>query len=117
MDFWHYPNCSTCVKARRFLEAHNLDFKAIDLVKTPPSATRLKKMHAASDRELKAFFNTSGQSYRNGGFKDRLPLMSDAEKFAALAADGKLIKRPILETDSGVVVGFKEDQWRALLGV
>ncbi len=74
-------------------------------------------MHKASERELKAFFNTSGQSYRNGGFKDRLPAMSDAEKFDALAADGKLIKRPILEANGGVVVGFKEAEWRQLLGL
>ena len=111
MDFWHYPNCSTCVKAKRFLEAKKASFETFDLVKSPPSAAAIKAMHVASGKDLKAFFNTAGQSYRQGNFKDRLPTMTDAEKYAALAADGKLIKRPLLKTDSTVLVGFREAEW------
>ena len=95
ITLYHYPRCSTCVKARKWLEAQGLEFKAIDLASAPPSKSELKVIHERSGRPIKALFNTSGQSYRGGGFKDRLPSMSDADKFEALAADGMLIKRPI----------------------
>jgi arsenate reductase len=88
------------------------EFDSIDIVTAPPSADTLRDLHARSGLPLKRFFNVAGQSYRNGGFKDRMATLSEAEKFDALAADGKLIKRPILDTGAAVLVGFKEALWR-----
>ena len=109
---YHYPNCSTCKKALKWLAARDIAAEQVDIVKSPPTAGQLREMWQASGLPLKKFFNTAGQSYRNGGFKDRLPHMSDDEQLAALAADGKLIKRPLLRrTDGGsetVLVGFKD---------
>ena len=80
-----------------------------------PSAAQLKEAWRRSGKPLRALFNTAGQSYRQGGFKDRLPSLSDDEALAALAADGKLIKRPLLDTGEVVLVGFREEEWRAAL--
>jgi arsenate reductase len=114
MKFYHYPKCGTCRKASGWLADHGIEVDTIDIVLSPPSKTRLKDLHARSGRELKAFFNTSGQSYRQGGFRDRLGSMSDAEMFTALAADGKLIKRPILDTGERVLVGFRDIDYEEL---
>lgn len=120
MKLYHYPNCSTCKKARSWLKAHEIDVELIDIVKAPPSSEELRQAIAASGLPDKRFFNTSGQSYRSGGFSGRLPTMSDSEKIDALAADGKLIKRPLLigapGTDGGLVlVGFREPDWASAL--
>jgi arsenate reductase len=116
----HYPGCSTCKKSIAWLRQRGVSFQATDLVETPPSQAELKRLWGASGRPLSAFFNTSGVSYREGNFKERLPALSDDEKLAALAADGKLIKRPLLVREGGprlaVAVGFREDEWEALLG-
>jgi len=114
MKFYHYPKCGTCRKASRWLADNGIEVDIIDIVESPPSRARLKDFHARSGRELKAFFNTSGQSYRQGGFRDRLGSMSDAEMIGALAADGKLIKRPILDTGDRVLVGFREADYEEL---
>lgn len=115
---YHYKGCSTCRKARKFLEGAGVDALLVDLKESPPDAVRLAELHAHSGLPVKRFFNTSGQSYRGGGFKDRLPSMSDADAHAALAADGMLIKRPILVVGDTVVrVGFREPEWRAALGL
>ncbi len=111
---FHYPNCSTCVKARRWLEARGVAFEATDLVKTPPDAEELRALWQRSGLPLKKFFNTAGQSYRNGGWKDRFPKSSEDELLAALAADGKLIKRPLLDSPAGVLVGFREADYDGL---
>ncbi|MFN3201128.1 MAG: arsenate reductase family protein [Bradymonadia bacterium] len=113
---WHYPNCSTCKKAIKWLKANDVDFTAIDLVKTPPSLEAIADLHSRSGLPVKRFFNTSGQSYRGGGFKEKLPTMSEADCHAALAADGKLIKRPILELGEKVLVGFKEAEYSEAIG-
>ena len=110
---YHYAGCSTCRKARKFLASHSIDAALIDLKADPPGLATLAELHASSALPVKKFFNTSGQSYRGGGFKDRLPAMSDHDAHAALAADGMLVKRPILSirgADGGrrVLVGFKE---------
>ena len=115
MDFYHYPKCGTCRKASRWLADHGIDVELIDIVESPPSKARLKDLHERSGRELKGFFNTSGQSYRTGGFRDRLPSMSGSGMIAALAADGKLIKRPILDTGDHVFVGFRETDYEELI--
>ena len=116
ITFYHYPRCSTCVKARKWLEAQGVDFQAIDLASAPPSAEELKLIHERSERPMKALFNTSGQSYRGGGFKDKLPSMSDADQLKALAADGMLIKRPIAVGEGYALIGFKLPEWEEKLG-
>jgi arsenate reductase len=116
---YHYPGCSTCKKALAWLRAGSVNFRAIDLVLSPPTEGELRRYWEASGRPLGAFFNTSGQSYRDGNFKERLPTMSDDQKLAALAADGKLIKRPLLIRARGallaVAVGFREEEWSGLV--
>ncbi|MCA9645678.1 MAG: Spx/MgsR family RNA polymerase-binding regulatory protein [Myxococcales bacterium] len=115
VTLYHYPGCSTCKAARRWLESAGYEIKLIDLVANPPSKATLSELWKASAEPLKKLFNTSGQSYRNGGFGEKLKTLSDAEALAALAADGKLIKRPILVTPSGdVLIGFKAEKYAAL---
>mgnify|MGYP000005535191 CR=1 FL=1 len=113
---YQYPNCSTCRRAIKWLDAHGVDYKSVHIVDAPPSKTKLKKLHKQSGQDIKKLFNTSGQSYRNGGFKDSLPGMSDDEKFDALAKDGKLIKRPLVDAGDTTLIGFKEAEWEAALG-
>ena len=115
LSYLQYPNCSTCRKASKWLTAQGLEFTSIDLVKTPPTASELADLHARSGLPIKRFFNTSGLSYRGGGWKDRLPGLSDQEAYEALAADGKLIKRPILDNGMQVLVGFREAEYAELL--
>lgn len=111
LTVYHYPNCSTCKKARKYLEANGIEHKLVDIVESPPSKAQLKKAVANADKPIGKFFNTSGMSYREGGFKDRLPDMSDAQAIAALAADGKLIKRPLVIGSDFTLVGFREPEW------
>ncbi|RYE81342.1 MAG: arsenate reductase family protein [Myxococcales bacterium] len=114
LTFYQYPKCSTCQKALAWLREQNIAFTAIDLVATPPTVAQLDRWTRAATTPLSGFFNTSGQSYRDGGFKDRLATMSRDEQLAALAADGKLIKRPILVNEDGrglrVAVGFRTSE-------
>jgi arsenate reductase (glutaredoxin) len=117
LTVYQYPKCSTCRKALKWLDAQGIAYKSVNLVETPPSATLLKQVIRESGLALRSFFNTSGESYRAGGFKEKLANMSEAEAVAALAADGKLIKRPLLVGDGVTLVGFQEEAWeRALKG-
>ena len=109
--FYQYPRCSTCVKARKYLENKGVLFKSVHIVDKPPSSSELQKFHEDSRRPLKAFFNTSGQSYRRGGFKDKLATLTHQESYEALARDGKLIKRPLLITPDHILIGFKQTEW------
>jgi arsenate reductase len=109
--FYHYPNCSTCKTARKWLDARGVAVHAIDLVAAPPSAATLASVLERGGLELRKLFNVSGQSYREGGWKDRLASIERATALAALAADGKLIKRPILLGDDFALVGFDADAW------
>ena len=109
MLVYQYPKCGTCRKALKFLEATGLEFKMKDIVESPPSKATIRKAYK--------LFNTSGQSYRNGGFKEKLKTMSDDQALSALAADGKLIKRPLVLGDGFALIGFREDEWREALGV
>ncbi len=115
MRLFHYPGCSTCRRASKLLAELGVAVEAIDLVATPPSVDTLRDLHARSGLPLKRLFNVSGRSYRGGGLKDRLPSMSVDAQLEALAADGKLIKRPILDAEAAVLVGFRADDWRGLL--
>lgn len=111
LKIWHYAGCGTCKKARKYLEERGIEHELVPIVEQPPSLAQLKKLVKRSGLPVKRFFNTSGQSYRGGGFRDRLPTMSQDEALAALAADGKLIKRPLVDGGDFVLVGFKQDEW------
>ena len=112
---YHYPTCSTCRKAIAWLKQKDIVHTQVHIVETPPSASLLKRA-LESGIQLRALFNTSGESYRNGNFKERLPEMTEAEAIAALRADGKLIKRPLLVGKDFVWVGFDEAKWKQTLG-
>ncbi len=113
---YQYPGCSTCRKALKWLAAHAVEVESVHIVDAPPTADALRDMWRRSGLELRRFFNTSGRSYRGGGFKDLLPTMSEDDQLAALAADGKLIKRPLLDAGGSVLVGFREDAYAQLFG-
>lgn len=113
---YQYPKCSTCKKALKWLDEHGVDYRAVHIVEEPPSKTLLARLHRRSGLPIRRFFNTSGQSYRRGGFKDRLGAMSDGDAIAALAADGKLIKRPLVDGGEVVLVGFREDDYAEHFG-
>jgi len=113
---YQYPKCSTCRKALKWLDAQGVAYTAVDLVATPPAEATLKALWERSGLPIKRFFNTSGQSYRGGGFKERLATMSDDEALAALAADGKLIKRPLVDGGDFTLVGFREPEWAERMG-
>lgn len=117
MVVYQYPKCGTCRKALKFLEAEGVEHQTKDIVESPPSKALLRKVYKRSGLPVRKFFNTSGQSYRQGGFKEKLETMSEDEALTALATDGKLIKRPLVVAEDFVLVGFREDQWRAALGL
>ena len=117
MLFLCSPKCSTCRKAQKWLDEHDVDYDIRDIKTDNPDLAELELWHQASGLPLKKFFNTSGQLYRSLELSKKLPGMSDAEQYALLASDGMLVKRPILITDDNkVLVGFKEDQWAETLG-
>ena len=111
MLFIEYPKCSTCQKARKWLEAQGLAFTARHIKEDAPTADELKDWHIRNGLPLKKFFNTSGLAYKELGLKDKLPGMGDEEQLALLASDGMLVKRPILVGDDFVLVGFREKEW------
>ncbi len=108
---WQYAGCSTCRKALAHLRARGVAHTAIDIVSSPPDRATLREAWLRSGLPLRKFFNTSGQSYRQGGFGEKLATMSDDAQLDALAADGKLIKRPLVMTSDRVLVGFAADAW------
>jgi arsenate reductase len=112
---YQYPRCGTCRKALKWLDARGVSYQTIDLVAEPPPLGVLRDLHRRSGLPIARLFNTSGESYRSGKFKDRLPTLSEAEALAALARDGKLIKRPIVDTGSAVLVGFDEAAYQRTL--
>jgi arsenate reductase len=115
LKVYQYTKCSTCRKALRWLDAQEIAYEAVPIVETPPTAAVLKQVLKQSGLPLTALFNTSGESYRAGGFKERLPNMSEAEAIAALAEDGKLVKRPLLIGPGVSLVGFDEAAWKSAL--
>ena len=112
---YHYPGCSTCKKALAWLRASAIEHEAIDLVKHPPSRTTLERAAKLAGVPTRKLFNVAGESYRAGIFKDKLATMTEAQAYAVLAADGKLIKRPLALGDTVALVGFDEVAWRAAL--
>ena len=115
MLFLCYPKCSTCQKARKWLEAHSKDFTVRDIKLEHPTEAELRLWHEKSGLPLKKFFNTSGNLYKELHLKDRLPAMPEDEQFALLASDGMLVKRPIVVDGDTVLVGFREAEWAETL--
>ena len=115
MIFLCYPKCSTCKKAQAWLDDHGISYDLRDIKEQNPSLEELKEWHGRSGLPLKRFFNTSGLQYRALELKDKLPGMSEEERFALLATDGMLVKRPILVGDGFVLVGFREAEWEQRL--
>ncbi|MCM3714498.1 arsenate reductase family protein [Halalkalibacter oceani] len=111
ISFYHYPKCGTCRKAKKWLDEHGIAVKDIHIVDHPPTKNELETMWKKSGLELKKFFNTSGQKYRELGLKDKLAGMSEDEALELLASDGMLIKRPLTTDGENVTVGFKEEQF------
>lgn len=112
MLFLWYPKCSTCQKAKKWLDAQGISYEARHISEENPSAEELRLWYQASGLPLKKFFNTSGQKYRELGLKDRLLGLSEKEQIALLANDGMLVKRPIIADGDSVLVGFKEAEWK-----
>lgn len=116
MLFLEYPPCTTCKKARKWLEEHNVSFTARHVKEENPSYEELKTWLDASGLPVKKFFNTSGLLYKSLNLKDKLPGMTVEEQLQLLSTDGMLVKRPIVVTDDGkILVGFKEADWNAML--
>ncbi len=111
MLFIQYPKCTTCQKAKKWLDDHGVAYEDRHIKEQRPTAEELKKWQKLSGLELKKFFNTSGLLYKSMGLKDKLPDMTDEEKFALLATDGMLVKRPILVGEDFVLTGFREKEW------
>ena len=111
MLFLCYPKCTTCQKARKWLDAKGAAYTYRDIKEENPSLEELCTWWNASGLPLKKFFNTSGLQYKSLGLKDKLPAMSEEEQLTLLASDGMLVKRPILVGDGFVRVGFKEAEW------
>lgn len=110
--FLQYPPCSTCKKAKAWLDERGVDYEARNIKEENPTAEELRAWHAKSGLPLKRFFNTSGLSYKVLGLKDRLPTLSDEEQYQLLASDGMLVKRPLVVGEDFVLVGFREAQWQ-----
>lgn len=110
-----YPKCTTCQKARAWLDSRGVSCEYRDIKEDNPTLEELRQWHKTSGLPLKRFFNTSGLQYKALGLKDKLPSMTEEEQLALLATDGMLVKRPILITDRGVTTGFKQAEWEALL--
>ena len=117
MLFLWYPPCSTCKKAKAFLDAAGASYEGRNIKEQNPTREELKVWTAASGLPLQRWFNTSGQLYRAMNLKEKLPSMTDEEKLDLLATDGMLVKRPVLVGDGFVLVGFREEQWKELLGL
>lgn len=115
MLFLEYPPCSTCRKAKAWLDSHGVNYTPRHIKEDNPNYEELKNWYAKSGLPLKKFFNTSGQLYKSMQLKDRLPAMSEEEQLRLLAEDGMLVKRPILVDGDNVLVGFRESEWEQAL--
>lgn len=113
--FVEYPRCTTCKKALKYLKDHNVDVTVRHIVEEVPTEAELKEWIQRSGLEIKKFFNTSGQVYKEMGLKDKVKEMTMEEAISLLASNGMLIKRPILVSEDRVLVGFKEEQYETVL--
>lgn len=113
--FIEYSKCSTCKKAKKWLEDNNVQFEERSIVTETPNVEELTKWIKESNKEIKKWFNTSGLKYKELNLKEKLEHMNDKEKIELLASDGMLIKRPIFISNKGIFVGFKEEEWKKIL--
>lgn len=112
--FIQYPKCSTCQKAKKWLEQNNIEFIDRNIVTETPTVEELTEWIKRSEQDIKKWFNTSGLKYKELKLKDKLLNMTDKEKIRLLVSDGMLIKRPLLISDKGIFIGFKEEKWKVL---
>ncbi len=115
MLFVQYPPCSTCQKAKKWLDDQGISYEDRHIKLDNPTYEELKEWHQRSGLPLKKFFNTSGLLYKSMELKNKLPHMTEEEQLQLLASDGMLVKRPIIVTEKGVLTGFKESDWEKLL--
>ena len=115
MQFINYAMCSTCQKAKRWLEEHHISYTDRPIKEQNPTYEELSEWISRSGLPIKKFFNTSGQIYRAMQLKDKLPEMTEEQQIQLLASEGMLVKRPLLVSDSVILVGFREAEWQALL--
>lgn len=111
MLFLEYPPCSTCKKARSWLDANGVAYTARHIKEENPTYEELKQWHQRSGLPLKKFFNTSGLLYKSMNLKEKLPAMTEEEQLRLLASDGMLVKRPLVVLEDQVLLGFREAQW------
>lgn len=111
IEFICYPKCTTCQKAKKWLEDNNIEYTFRDIKEENPSFEELSEWYKVSGLLLKKFFNTSGLLYKSMGLKDKLPAMPEEEQLKLLATDGMLVKRPLVVGKDFVLVGFKEKEW------
>ena len=116
MLFVCYPKCTTCQRARAYLDEKGIAYEFRDIKQENPTAEELAAWHRRSGLPLKRFFNTSGLQYKALGLKDKLPAMSEEEQLQLLATDGMLVKRPLLVGEDFVLAGFRQGEWEAALG-
>lgn len=112
-----YPRCSTCQKAKRYLEDKNFNFEVRNIVIDKLNINELDRLIKKSEKDINKFFNTSGLKYRELKLKDKIQTMSYEEKLQILSTDGMLVKRPLLELDDTVLIGFRENEWNNVLGI
>ena len=115
MLFLQYPPCSTCQKAKKWLDSHGVSYEDRHIKEQNPTYEELKAWYKASGLPLKRFFNTSGLAYKALNLKERLPNMTEEEQLQLLATDGMLVKRPLIVKEGLILTGFKETEWEALL--
>lgn len=113
--FIEYPKCSTCKKAKKWLEENNIEFEDRNIVEETPTIKELTEGIKKSEENIKRWFNTSGLKYKELNLKEKLLTMNEEEKIVLLASDGMLIKRPLVISDKGILVGFKEEKWKEML--
>ena len=113
--FIEYPKCSTCQKAKKWLEDNKIEFIDRHIVENNPSKEELTKWIKESKLDIKRWFNTSGLKYKELKLKEKLQNMTEEEKIKLLASDGMLVKRPVIITDRGILTGFREEEWKQLL--
>lgn len=115
MLFIEYPKCTTCQKAKKYLDNNNAKYEDRHIVENNPTKKELTEWIKKYNIEIKKLFNTSGMKYRELGLKEKLPYMTDEEKIELLSSDGMLVKRPLLITENKMVIGFKEKEYEALV--
>ena len=112
--FIEYPKCSTCKKAKKWLEENNIEYVDRNIVEETPTIEELTEWIKISKEDIKKWFNTSGLKYKELNLKEKLLTMNDKEKIELLASEGMLIKRPLLISGKGIFIGFKEENWKRL---